>query len=59
MFQSRLLAAKPHSVDVERLILYYNIFKTSEQSSLLPNILKDLLYVELNMPTVPKFNPLM
>jgi len=55
--QGRLLAAKPHSADVERLISYYNVLKTSGRSSLSPNTIKDCLYVKLNMPSVSEYNP--
>jgi len=55
--QGRLLAAKPHSADVERLISYYNVLKTLGRSSLLPNTIKDCLYVKLNIPSVSEYNP--
>jgi len=48
---------KPHSADVERLISYYNIIKTSDRSQLSPDTIKDSLYIKLNMPTLSEFNP--
>lgn len=45
MFQSRLQAAKSYLANVERLISYSNIQKTSERSSLLLGIIRDSLYM--------------
>jgi len=46
-----------YSADVERLISYYNVLKTSGRSSLSPNTIKDCLYVKINMPSVSEYNP--
>lgn len=48
---------KPHSADVERLISYYNVIKTSDRSQLTPDTIKDSLYIKINMPTLSEFNP--
>lgn len=42
---------------MERLISYYNVLKTLGRSSLLPNTIKDCLYVKLNIPSVSEYNP--
>lgn len=55
---ARILAAKPHSADVERLISYYNIIKTPMRSQISPETIKDCLYIKINMTTVVEFNPL-
>lgn len=48
---------KPHSVDVETLISFYNVIKTADRSQLSPNIIKYSLYIKLNMSTLSEFNP--
>ncbi|KAL4149755.1 hypothetical protein QTP88_003623 [Uroleucon formosanum] len=55
---AHIIAAKPHSAYVERLISYYNIMKTSKRSSLSPDVLNNALYIKFNMSTVSQFNPL-
>ncbi|KAL4132390.1 hypothetical protein QTP88_009544 [Uroleucon formosanum] len=55
---ARVLSAKPHSADVERLISYYNIIKTTKWSRLAPDIIKDAFYIKINMPTLSEFDPL-
>lgn len=54
---ARIIAATPHSADVERLISFYNILKTSGRSSLSSETIKEDLYIKINMPTVSEFNP--
>ncbi|KAF0716055.1 Uncharacterized protein FWK35_00033028 [Aphis craccivora] len=54
---ARILADKPHSADVERLISYYNVLKTCGRSSLIPETIKNSLYIKLNMCNVSKFDP--
>ena len=54
---ARIIAATPHSADVERLISYYNILKTSDRSSLSPATIKNQLYIKINMPTLSEFDP--
>lgn len=55
---ARVLSAKLHSADVERLISYYNIIKTTKRSRLAPDTIKDALYIKINMPTLSEFDPL-
>ncbi|XP_025423121.1 LOW QUALITY PROTEIN: zinc finger protein 862-like, partial [Sipha flava] len=54
---ARILSAKPHSADVERLISYYNLLKTATRSSLSPTVINDSLYVKINMPALDEFDP--
>jgi len=53
----RLLAAKPHSADVERLISSYNMLKTPDRSRLSPGTLFDLLYIRHNLPPLSQWDP--
>ena len=53
----RILAAKPHSADVERIISYYNVLKTCKRSSLSPETIKNSLYIKMNMSVVAEFDP--
>jgi hypothetical protein len=53
----KIFTAKPHSADVERLISYYNIMKTSRRSSLSPETIKNCLYIRVNMVSVNNINP--
>ena len=54
---ARMLAAEPHSADVERLISSYNNLKTTERSSLPANALLAMLFVRQNMPPVALWDP--
>lgn len=54
---ARLIAAKPHSADVERLISSYNLLKTSDRSSLAPETLRAFLMVRYNMPSLNQWDP--
>jgi len=54
---ARLLAAKPHSADVERLISSYNQLKTSDRSALSANTLSATLFIRHNMPPVAQWDP--
>ena len=54
---ARMLAAKPHSADVERLITSYNNMKTTERSSLSANALSATLFVRHNMPPAALWDP--
>jgi len=54
---ARILAAKPHSADVERIISYYNVLKTCKRSSLSPETIKNSLYIKMNMSVVAEFDP--
>ena len=51
-WQAHILAIKPHSADVERLISYYNILKSHNRSSLAPETIKNFHHVKLNMCTL-------
>ena len=53
---ARIIAATPHSCDVERLISSYNKVKTIDRSSLSPEIIADYLHVMFNMPDLAEFN---
>lgn len=53
LFQVRIIAVKPHSADVERLISYYNIIKTQMRSTLSHKTIQDSLYIKINVPFVP------
>uniref|UniRef100_A0A2S2N7C5 Uncharacterized protein n=1 Tax=Schizaphis graminum TaxID=13262 RepID=A0A2S2N7C5_SCHGA len=55
--RARILAIKPHSADVERLISYYNILKSHHRSSLSPETIKNCLHVKINMCTLSEFDP--
>ena len=54
---ARIVAAKPHSADVERLIKSYNLIKTEDRANLSSITLKNYLYIRHNMPLVSEFNP--
>jgi len=47
---SRVLAAKPHSADVERLISTSNILKSADRQNLLVESQNEYLFVHFNMP---------
>ena len=53
---ARIVAAKPHSMDVERLISSYNLIKSTDRSSLSGDTLQDYLVVRHNMPCTAKFD---
>lgn len=55
-FAARIVAATPHSCDVERLISAYNRLKTIDRSSLAPETLNDYLHVIVNMPDLADYN---
>ena len=54
---ARVIVAKPHSADVERLIKSYNVVKTIERSSMSSETLRSYLYIRHNMPVVSEFGP--
>jgi hypothetical protein len=54
---ARLLAAKPHSADVERLISSYNQLKTYQRSALSASSLSANLFIRHNMPPVAQWDP--
>ena len=54
---ARVIVAKPHSADVERLIKSYNVVKTIERSSMSSETLRSYLYIWNNMPVVSEFDP--
>ena len=49
---ARILAIKPHSADVERLIRSYNLVKTTDRLQLSAKTLKCYLFIRHNMPVV-------
>jgi hypothetical protein len=53
---ARLLVAKPHSCDVERLVSAYNLFKDDDRCSLFSETLHAYLHVHTNMPPLADFN---
>ena len=53
---ARVLAAKPHSCDVERLVSAYNSYKDAERSSMSPDTLDAYLNIRLNMPPLADFD---
>ena len=53
---ARVIAAKPHSCDVERLVSAYNLFKDTDRSSLGANTLDAYLNVRINMPPLAEFD---
>ena len=55
---ARILAATPHSCDVERLISACNLLKTAQRSSLNLNTENLYLYVYYNMPSLDEFDPM-
>ena len=54
---ARIVAAKPHSADVERLIKSYNVIKTEDRANLSSITLKNDSYIRHNMPLVSEFEP--
>ena len=54
---ARVIAAKPHSADVERLISSYNCLKTNVRSSLSSDSLHAYLYIRQNMPPLANWDP--
>ena len=54
---ARLLAAKPHSADVERLISSYNELKSPGRSSLSASTLRATLFIRHNLPPVAHWDP--
>ena len=52
---SRILATKPHSADVDRSILSYNLVKTTDLSQLSAKTMKCYLYIVHNMFVDTKF----
>ena len=54
---ARILAAKPHSADVERLISCSNLLKTPDRSKMLLSTENLYLYVHYNMPPLSLWNP--
>ena len=53
---ARIVAAKPHSMDVERIVSSYNLVKSSDRSSLCGETIRDYLVVRHNMPCVANFD---
>lgn len=53
---ARVLAAKPHSCDVERLVSAYNILKDDDRCSLNARTIDAHLHIRVNMPVLSKFD---
>ena len=53
---ARVIAAKPHSMDVERIVSSYNLIKSMDHSSLSGDALQDYLVVRHNMASVANFD---
>ena len=53
---ARVIAAKPHSMDVERIVSSYNLVKSTDRSSLSGDTVQDYFVVRHNMPPVAKFD---
>ena len=53
---ARIIAAKPQSADVERLISTYNKIKTDGRSSISPETLCKYMFIAINMPDLASFN---
>lgn len=49
---AHFLVLKPHSADVERLIKSYNLIKTIDRANMMPQTLKNYLYIQHNMPVL-------
>ena len=54
---SRVVAAKPHSADVEGLISSSNALKTSDRSRMSVETENLYLYIHYNMPPLEAFDP--
>lgn len=58
---ARILSAKPHLADIERLISYYNLLKTATRFSLQryyrSTVIKDSWYEKMNMSALDEFDP--
>jgi len=55
---ARILVAKPHSADVERLISTSVTLKTTSRNKLTLDSENQYLYIYHNMPTLTEWNPL-
>ena len=53
---ARVLASKPHSADVERLISTYNKVKTHSRASLSSSTIQNYLYIRHNMPALENYD---
>jgi hypothetical protein len=53
---ARLLVAKPHSTDVERLISAYNLLKDDDRSSLSATTIDAYLHVHINAPPLVNYD---
>ena len=53
---ARIVAAKPHSMDIKRIVSSYNLVKSSDHSSLCGETIRDYLVVRHNMPCVANFD---
>jgi len=53
---ARVVAAKPHSCDDERLVSAFNDLKDNDRSSLAADTLDAYLHVHVNMPVLSEFD---
>ena len=53
---ARVIAAKPHSCDVERLVSAYNLIKDDDRTSLNAETVDAYLHVHVNMPVLAEFD---
>lgn len=53
---ARVVAAKPHSCDAERLVSAYNVLKDDDRSSLAADTVDAYLHVHVNMPVLSEFD---
>lgn len=56
VWQYRIIAATPHSCDVERLISAHYLIRSPLRSSVSAETIKQFLYVNLNMPDLADFD---
>ena len=52
----RVISAKLHSMDVERVVSSYNLIKSTDRSSLSGDTLQDYLVVRHNMASIANFD---
>ncbi|XP_050537960.1 uncharacterized protein LOC126903652 [Daktulosphaira vitifoliae] len=57
VIMARIVAVKPHSADVERVISVNNLLKTSNRSSLSIESENEYLYIYFNLPPLAEWNP--
>ena len=53
---ARVIAAKPHCCDVERLVSAYNVIKDDDRCSLTAETIDAHLHIKLNIPIMSEFD---